>query len=199
MHARKKLFESMAPKLEHRIDQVPLTQNIRNVLPDVLEEFQIKTLVDAPCGDRNWIRTIDYSFETYTGVDIEHDMIETLKTEFPNYNFLVRDITTEILPSADALLCRDFFVHLPLNLIWSALTRIKLAGFKYIVTTSFTTRTRNTNIKIGAWFPLNLQASPFNFPKPLKTFTDVNHTTTTTQHDKCLGVWNAADIPGYPD
>jgi len=44
-----------------------------------LQSLQIKTLLDAPCGDGNWINKVDLSGITYIGADIVPEIIETNK------------------------------------------------------------------------------------------------------------------------
>ena len=46
------------------------TAKLRAELPAILSELRIKKLVDAPCGDRNWIKHLEYDFDLYIGVDI---------------------------------------------------------------------------------------------------------------------------------
>ena len=53
------------------------TQNVRNELPKILKKYNIKSMLDAPCGDFNWMKSItqDVSIK-YIGGDIVKPMIE---------------------------------------------------------------------------------------------------------------------------
>jgi hypothetical protein len=72
-------------------------------------------LLDAPCGDASWIKSCPIGV-SYTGVDIVPSLIaanvmQTQRGEFSS-RFLTADITKDALPRADAIRCRDCFVHL---------------------------------------------------------------------------------------
>ena len=47
------------------------TQNIRSELPKVLKKYKIKSMLDAPCGDFNWMNVIKNTSIKYIGGDIE--------------------------------------------------------------------------------------------------------------------------------
>ena len=196
-HNRKAIFQTITPTLETRLGQRHLTEKVRQGLPDLLAELEIKNIVDAPCGDRDWMKILDYRFESYLGVDIEECIINKLQTEnfSTSVSFQVGDLTTEVLPTADAVLCRDFLVHLPFEMIWNVLKYFKLAGFKYLITTTFPTRNSNADIGVGDWRPLNLQVYPFYFSEPLYVISDSNHEIAAHYDDKSLAVWKITDIP----
>jgi hypothetical protein len=43
---------------------------------------------------------------------------------------------------------------------------MKNSGSKYLLTTNFTELKKNKNIRTGGWRMINLELTPFNFPKP---------------------------------
>src|SRR5579859_6379296 len=45
------------------------TQIMRSKLPRVLQQLGIKTLLDAGCGDFNWLKVTNLGVEDYIGVD----------------------------------------------------------------------------------------------------------------------------------
>jgi hypothetical protein len=79
-------------------------RELRCRLPAVLSQLGIRTLVDAPCGDMNWMRHLDYPFERFIGIDIPPALIDGLRAQRfpPTYHFQVGNIATDILPRADA-------------------------------------------------------------------------------------------------
>jgi SAM-dependent methyltransferase len=166
------------------------TTSLRNGLEEYLPRLGIRSIVDAPCGDLNWIRHLNYRFDRYIGIDIVPSVIESLrKTTAPGgYHFQVGNIVTDILPAADALLCRDCLVHLPFETTHSALRLWRLAGFRYIMATTFTRHEANKDIRPGDWRPLNLQAAPFNLPAPAVLIPD-NDGLGPPFDDKALGIW----------
>ncbi len=144
------------------------TTELRKQLRHWFSVLGVRTIVDAPCGDLNWMSQLEYNFERYVGVDIADDAIRDLRTRGfgSEYHFQRGDITTDILPTADALLCRDCLVHLPYAMIDATLEVWKKSDFRFIFVTTFPAH-KNVNCKLGAWRPLNLQQEPFFLPEPL--------------------------------
>lgn len=169
------------------------TRLVRAVLPGVLADLGVKTIVDAPCGDDHWMPHLEYPFDDYLGVDIVPEIIERLQSEAASTTrrYMVGDITTDVLPTADALLCRDCLVHLPFELGLRAVSNWKKAGFKYVIVTTYPDLAHE-DIRIGRWRPLNMQAPPFGFPAPL---TVIRERPPQRDDGKSLGVWRTADLP----
>src|SRR5687767_10886725 len=93
-----------------------VTGPVREGLCEVFAQFSIRSLVDAPCGDANWISEITSGLDAYTGIDIVADLIEENRRRYadrPNMSFQHGDIANLPFPHADAVLCRDCLVHLP--------------------------------------------------------------------------------------
>jgi hypothetical protein len=165
------------------------TESLRRGLEEYLPQLGIRTIVDAPCGDLNWIRHLRYSFDSFVGIDIVPHLIEKLKAQdVPRYHFQIGNIVTDILPRADALLCRDCLVHLPFEAIHRALRLWRLAGFRYIMSTTFTRHENNQDCRYGDWRRLNLQAAPFNLPEPMIVIPDNDHLP-APDDCKSLGIW----------
>src|SRR3972149_4870646 len=103
------------------------TEEIRCELPNVLEEYQITSMLDIPCGDFNWLRTIDFNSILYLGADIVHEIIVENKKKYSTINrsFVKRDILKNSLPKADLVLCRDLLVHFSNKDVLKALKNIK--------------------------------------------------------------------------
>ena len=59
------------------------TATLRAELPAVFRSFGIKRIVDAPCGDMNWMRYLEYHFDFFIGVDIVPHLIDRLRPQFP--------------------------------------------------------------------------------------------------------------------
>jgi hypothetical protein len=71
------------------------------------------------------------------------------------------------LPPADMLLCRDCLIHLSFRDVESALRNIAQSGIPYFLTTNYPHIAINTDIVTGDFRAINLQLSPFRFPKPI--------------------------------
>ena len=130
------------------------TKNVRNDLPDLLNKYDIKSMLDIPCGDMNWISKLNLNVD-YVGADIVPELIEENKRNYPDKNFKVLDVVNDPLPEMDLILCRDCFVHLPLEYIKLAIDNIRKSGIKYMLVTSFPIEF-NKNISLGKWRPLNM-------------------------------------------
>jgi len=173
------------------------TETIRNKIPALLQEFNIKTLLDAPCGDFNWIQHVDLSYlDQYIGLDIVSDLIRKNKEKYENetYQFECANIIADPLPQVDIILCRDCLVHLKFQDIWRTLKNMKASRSIYLLTTTFPQVQSNRDLKkTGQWRPLNLQRQPFNFPEPLVLIKEeCKHD--KRYPDKSLGLWKIEDI-----
>jgi SAM-dependent methyltransferase len=147
------------------------TAVLQREIPKLIKNFEIKSILDAPCGDLNWMKEVlDSSFD-YTGADISKSVIMNNKKRFPQYKFLHLDAVEEIPKSYDLILCRDLLVHLPLDEAMKVIQNFSNSGSKYLLTTTFFDRKRNEDFeytpKIVQWRPLNLALPPFEFALPL--------------------------------
>jgi hypothetical protein len=169
------------------------TTEIRRALPLLFSFLGINSMLDARCGDFNWLRQVDLRLEKYIGVDVVPSLIEQNRKLYENRNrkFTVADVRRDFLPETDLILCRDLLVHLSFEDIFSALRNFSSSGAKYLLTTTFPDRQTNADIKTGDWRTLNLQIPPFNFPAPFKL---INERCVGQFADKSLGLWLISDI-----
>ena len=59
------------------------TKNLRKVLPQIISELNINSIIDIPCGDFKWMELIVNNIEVkYTGGDIVRDLIDDLNIIF---------------------------------------------------------------------------------------------------------------------
>lgn len=173
------------------------TAEIRRVLPDLLREFNVKSFMDAPCGDLFWIRATQLGVEKYIGVDIVEKLIEKNRLEFGDeaHEFICRNLAQDDLPCVDMIFCRDCLVHLNYEDVKRVLLNFKRSGSRYLLTTTFTGRVKNVDL-IGddIWRTLNLQVAPFNFPPPLRLINEQCTEVNLGFTDKSLGLWLLSDI-----
>lgn len=151
-------------------------------LPSLLQELQVGTLLDAACGDFNWMRYTDLANVNYIGVDVVPELVRKNQQLFGE-RFLLADITKDQLPRADAILCRDCLIHLSYSSIKSVMSNFKTTGAKYLLCTTHTKVSNNIDCPDGSWRSLNLELEPFNFPAPIKLIVE------DAELGKCLGVW----------
>jgi len=163
------------------------TTNTINTLTYIKEKYNIKSLIDLPCGDMNWITTFleSNSDIKYTGFDISKELIER-NTKLFNYNFMQKDIVLENLDlSADLILCRDFLFHLENENIIKIIQKFKNSGSIFLLTSSYINGDNfHTRIqcKGSRFFKIDLLNEPFNLPLPLEKFNEI-------EIDKKLYLW----------
>lgn len=184
----------------------PLTQVVRNLLPHVFDALNIRTLLDAGCGDCNWMRFLPFDrFEKYTGIDLVEELISTVSTRYPGSNreFQCKDFTKDTLPKADAVLCRDCFAYLCLDDIKQAIKKFKASGATYLIATTYSHTASNTDFIIGdhlslkRYHPINLEKPPFSFPKPLLTIDEQSLDGMPVEHKRYLALWKLEDLPNF--
>ena len=174
------------------------TKKVREEIPIIMRELEIKSLLDAPCGDFTWMSEVDLEGITYIGADIVDEIIEKNIMHYSGEKrkFIVADIVKDNLPKADVILCRDCLVHLSNKDILRALRNFKKSQSYYLLTTTFYNVSNNQDLVSGrGWRPINLVAPPFNFPPPLKLIIEECTELNGTYNDKSLGLWKLSDIP----
>jgi hypothetical protein len=141
---------------------------IRERLPAIIEKYAIKSMLDAPCGDYNWMKTVEKTCN-YIGGDIVVDIIENNQKLYASekVSFKLIDITKDILPMVDLIFCRDCLQHLSYANVCKALCNFKNSGSKYLLVTSYPKTWINHDIEDGGCRLLNLRKVPFGLPKPL--------------------------------
>jgi hypothetical protein len=169
------------------------TVKLRQELPRILKELGVRQMIDAPCGDLNWMRLLEYDFELYVGVDVVPSLVEKLRSEFGDkkLEFMVRDISQHVLPRSDAIFCRDCFVHLPFSKILESVKLFKQSGATYLLTTTYPGRA-NVDVSLGGWRPLDLCVEPFCWPDPLELIEETCYD--IWSKNKSIGVWTLESL-----
>ncbi|MEM8933655.1 MAG: class I SAM-dependent methyltransferase, partial [Acidobacteriota bacterium] len=166
-------------------------------LVDLLARFEIESLLDAPCGDGNWIGPVVNAVEQYVGLDIVPELVamSSKRHAGPGRRFVCADLTTDPLPRVDLVLCRDGLVHLAFADIARALDNVRRSGARFLLTTTFVDHAANDDIVTGAWRPLNLELTPFEFPPPLASIDERCTHTEGRYRDKRLALWELDALP----
>ena len=169
------------------------TAAIRLRLPQLVRELNVKVLLDVPCGDFHWMKSVKLDVD-YIGADIVKELVERNRRAYANdrRRFVYADVTQDALPPADLILCRDCLVHLSNRDVARAIERIVASGATYLLTTTFVARETNDDIATGKWRPINPQRPPFDFPEPLELIDEAHPL--EPYGDKHLGLWKVDDI-----
>lgn len=172
------------------------TAALRRELPGLLGELRCRSVLDAPCGDFRWMSETALAGVTYIGVDVVPALVESNRERYqtPSRTFFHLDITSDHLPHADLILCRDCLVHFSYRDVWAALRGFRASGATYLLTTTFLRHTANRDIVTGEWRPLNLELAPFEFPPPLRLIDERYTLELGLFADKSLGLWRLADL-----
>ncbi len=172
------------------------TMIVQPFLTSLIRDLKIKTLLDAPCGDFNWMKEVDLSGVSYFGVDIVDELIQK-NTELygtPNRQFFCYDILHHPLPQVDLVICRDFTQHFPDNGVRAFITNIKKSGSRYLLTSNYSDVQENSDLKdiynTSRITYRNLRKAPFNFPKPTIEFPEAFD-------DKMLCLWEIDKLPSF--
>lgn len=146
---------------------------------NVTRRFGVKSLLDIPCGDVNWIFD---SYETdslpvYVGLDITQAVLELNSRRFEHHSnkkFLFWDATECPLPKFrnvsdgeehpfDLVHVRDVIQHMNLSQGVQYMCNVLKSGANVLITTTFP-KANNTHISEGGYYPNNLSREPFSFP-----------------------------------
>lgn len=188
--ARERYFEGLpvmdTPPRETRsgdASTLAATADLRPALGNWLRAQGIRSLVDAGCGDFNWMQAVDLGgLEFYLGYDIVPELIarnQQLYGGRRGHFFAVADVARTPLPACDAILCRRVLCEMPEEEALRALAGFRASGARYLLA--------STRAYTGDDAPLvsDLLAAPFNLPRP-RTFV-------LDGHGAVLGVWPLAE------
>lgn len=176
--------------------ELSVTIDLRKGLKRIIEQFEIKTILDIPCGDFNWMKAVALEKVQYIGGDIVTSLIDNNSENYASQNikFKELDLTIDELPNVDLIFCRDCLVHLSYKQICKAIKNIKRSNSTYLLATSFVNATKNKDILTGEWRKLNLEIAPFNLGKPIAII-DEKYTQKGERYaDKSMCLWQIEDI-----
>lgn len=189
------------------------TEMIREEITKLVIDRGIKSVVDFPCGDFNWMKEIVDNFEEYTGCDIVPKCIDDNRSKYPNYNFKCLNLIKDTIPLGDLLIVRDVIGHQPLKTGLQMIENILSSNCKYLLSTTWAKKTdtgdyvpcqpgevesENEGCAYGRFYPVNLMGNPFNFPEPelyIEERTDVVGYDNGMR--KTLALWDISKIKEY--
>jgi hypothetical protein len=156
------------------------TEDIRENLPKIIKNYNIKSITDSPCGDWNWMRLVNLDGINYIGYDV---IDEIINSNINNYSsdsikFEIKDIINDDIQKSDLIICRDFTFHISNDNVLKLLDNFRKSGSKYLLTTSF----ENVDVNIDISFEskgygfrkVNLRNHPFNLNEYLYGFVETH-------------------------
>ena len=199
-HWTTRYFEGPFDSIETRsgdASRLSCTQKIRDELNVWMKEQHIKNLVDAGCGDLNWVTAVSSmsALQWYAGYDIVPELIVANQETFeqgPNRVFSVADISTcQFLPS-EALLCRRVLNYFSIADVLKTLKNLSRHEGKFMLLTTHPGADNQESID-HQFRPLDLCAPPFNLPVPKHLISDyIDFQCTPAQSN--LAVWETSDV-----
>jgi hypothetical protein len=154
------------------------TARIREVFPRIVEEFHIKSIFDAPCGDFNWMRHVLSTIDVdYLGIDIVESVVTRNRELFgtPRVKFAWSDIRKDAFPKADLWICRDCLFHLSYEHTFEVLGQFVRSEIPLALISTHKPNKGFTNrdIVTGDFRRTDLFSEPYCFdPAPLSRFDD---------------------------
>ena len=147
------------------------TQNLRSQLPILFKEFSVSSIVDAPCGDFNWMKHVVPDGITYTGIDVVESLIVENNKRYSNsfITFYQADLILGVCPRSDVLISRDFLFHLSQEDIFKFLNNFLSSETNLLLSTTHknenTSTFVNSDIKTGDFRRIDLFAHPYHFSR----------------------------------
>jgi 2-polyprenyl-3-methyl-5-hydroxy-6-metoxy-1,4-benzoquinol methylase len=172
--------------------EIDATATLRAELPPLLKRLNITSLLDAPCGDASWIARADLGVRI-TGIDIVPCLIERLRARARrgelSGEYHLADVTRDLLPRCDAILCRDCLVHFSFANIARAVDNFRRSGATFLIATTFPEWQQNADCEDGDWRALNFEHAPFDWGWPVELLNENCTEAGGGWRDKSLGVW----------
>jgi hypothetical protein len=172
------------------------THNLRDQLARFLRAFRVVSMFDAPCGDFNWMRAVEFpeNFD-YLGGDIVAALIERNRARDggAGRRFVPFDIAADAFPDADLWFCRDCLFHLPSAAILSALRGFARSRIGFVMTTTHLNVSGfdNVDIAAGGFRLLDLYKPPYRLPREV-LFRIPDYVFPYPQRELC--VWSRAQV-----
>lgn len=150
------------------------TVALRQFLPGLFQQYQVKRFLDAPCGDFNWMKEVDLSGVDYQGLDIVEDIVAHNRDKYggEGVRFDVADICKDPLPDADMMMCRECLFHLRYADILEFFDNFARANVPLLLTTSDGVRVNTDIDEPGGFRMINLRRAPFHLSEPIAKLPD---------------------------
>ena len=153
------------------------TENLRRELPEIVRAHGVTRLLDARCGDFNWMRLVVPKMNiVYIGGDIVGELIHRNRQLYGSESICFRklDITLDPLPASDLMIVRDCLFHFSYRGIQLFLENFNRSSILLLFTTTHVGEDIvNQDIPTGNWRRIDIFSCPFFFPdNPIRRVTD---------------------------
>jgi hypothetical protein len=159
------------------------SKDARHILTEVIEKYNIRSLVDAPCGLYSWIGLTNTAVD-YIGIDIVKEQIDQNSLNHKDKLFLHKNLAEGYPAEAtnkDLIFCRHLTQHLSSETTLKVLNHFKESGCKYLLITNYKNINKNSEVcewkssncpelDKGAYRPQNLLLPPYSFGSLIEEF-----------------------------
>jgi hypothetical protein len=181
---------------------VSSTKVLRQALENFLQETRPNRVFDAPCGDFNWMKDVNFPDDCdYIGGDIVPALVLSLQHKYSratraaphemrSRQFISFDLTTDAFPIADIWLCKDCLQHLSNSDISLVLDNFRRSQVKVALISTHIEVATNIDVKTGQFRHVDLTRAPFNLPPPRQILPD----SPIGGEPRYVGVWYREDL-----
>lgn len=171
-------------------------------LNKIIKNYNIKSILDAPCGDFFWMKKVlskNLNLK-YCGIDIVEEIIKQNKKKYSSSNikFFKKDIIFNLIPESDLIICRDLLIHLSNKDIKAFLLNLKSSNFKYLLIGGYESniyQINNNEIKTGDFRQINIFKNPINFSRKFTLkFEDHKYQHKTTNYKSFMYLYEKKNI-----
>jgi hypothetical protein len=162
---------------------VEVTARIRSIIRTVVNQYHVRTMLDAPCGAMVWMPLVLEDVEddlrdvngkaseppfSYYGVDAVESILlkaqKTLTPSHPNWSFHALDLaeTRFCDEHIDLIFSRDALQHLACPLIIDVLHSFVSSSARLLLVGSYDKQGHNKHIVTGDYFSIDLRKSPYS-------------------------------------
>lgn len=170
--------------------EMAATATLRKALLPLFEKFEIGSVLDAPCGDFNWMREIvEESRIRYVGMDIVRPLVVRNGQKYgrESVEFRHGDIIQGPVPKVDLILNRDCFIHFSFADTASTMRVFKQSASRWLLANTYPDVEHNYDIVTGDFRRINLMREPYNFPEPVLRISE-------SKPGKEMALWELKDL-----
>jgi len=161
---------SVLPVEQRGSSSVKGTEYIRQQLPALFQKYNIQSLFDAGANDAAWQVLTLTNLIKYSAGERNQSMVEIAKSNWPELDIRVHDITTDTLPDVDLLFVRDVAIHLNNRSKAQMIKNWLSSSIPWILMTQLSYATVNVDFEYSEdRFPfaeINWLIAPWYFPQP---------------------------------
>lgn len=135
----------------------------------LLEGFAIESIADLPCLGAEALDVEELAIKRYLGVAKDREVALALQARFGSAKstYMAFDVTIDVLPKVDLILCWDYLCHLSPQEIRATLLQFKKSGATFLLMRHYPEVRENGAGSFGGPQLINWMLPPYNFPEPI--------------------------------